>query len=174
MVDSFSQFARLPDPVWEDGDLVLLCRQTVDFQKAAWPQHSIRYESELDSAPMMMDSQLLKQVLNNLIKNAAEANQDRHAAIVVNLVRDGQKSYKLDVRDDGPGIKAEDVSRVFEAYFTTKHTGPNPGMGLGLAICKKIVMDHQGELTVSSRPGETVFRMLLPLHGPDVAPLPPV
>jgi signal transduction histidine kinase len=75
--------------------------------------------------------------------------------------------YVIQVVDDGPGIHEDDLGRIFEAYYTTKHTGPNPGMGLGLAICKKIVMDHQGELTVTSRPGHTVFRIQLPSEQPN-------
>jgi two-component system nitrogen regulation sensor histidine kinase NtrY len=172
MVDSFSQFARLPDPTPEHGDLILLCRQTVELQRVAYPQHLIHFETELSTAPLLMDSQLLKQVLQNLIKNAAEANQARQAEIVVKLGRLSPKDYSLEVHDDGPGIRPEDLPRVFDAYFTTKHTGPEPGMGLGLAICKKIVMDHQGELTVSSQPGATVFRMVLPLHSTELAKLP--
>ena len=62
----------------------------------------------------------------------------------------------------GPGSADELRDRIFEAYFTTKHTGPNPGMGLGLAVCQKIVMDHDGKMSVRSRPGETVFTIRLP------------
>ena len=59
-------------------------------------------------------------------------------------------------------VLTQELERIFEAYFTTKHTGPNPGMGLGLAVCQKIVMDHDGKMSVRSRPGETVFTIRLP------------
>jgi nitrogen fixation/metabolism regulation signal transduction histidine kinase len=161
MVDHFSQFARLPDPVWEQGDLLHLCQQLIEMEKAAFPEHDLQLETKLASAPIMMDSQLMKQVIMNLIKNAAEASPNQLAHIKVQLELKGQ-FYIVGVVDDGPGIGEEDLGRIFEAYYTTKHTGPNPGMGLGLAICKKIVIDHQGELTVTSRPGQTLFKIQLP------------
>jgi nitrogen fixation/metabolism regulation signal transduction histidine kinase len=161
MVDHFSEFARLPDPTWAKADLLQLCQQLLELEKTAFPEHELVLETKLASAPIMMDSQLMKQVIMNLIKNAAEASAYRQAHIQVQLELTG-KYYILNVIDDGPGIPAEDLGRIFEAYYTTKHTGPNPGMGLGLAICKKIVMDHRGELTVSSQPGQTIFRIQLP------------
>jgi signal transduction histidine kinase len=161
MVDHFSQFARLPDPTWEEADLLSLCQQLLELEKAAFPEHELVLETELASAPIMMDSQLMKQVIMNLIKNAAEASIGRKAHIEVQLEKTA-RHYIVNVIDDGPGIREEDLGRIFEAYYTTKHTGPSPGMGLGLAICKKIVMDHQGELTVTSQPGQTVFRIQLP------------
>ncbi len=170
MVDHFSQFARLPDPKWEESDLLILCQQLVELEKAAFPEHQLQLETSLASAPILMDSQLMRQVIMNLIKNAAEASTGRAAKIVV-LLEASTKTYAVSVIDDGPGISAEDLGRIFEAYYTTKHTGPNPGMGLGLAICNKIVMDHQGELTVTSRPGQTVFRIQLPSqHKSEVVP----
>lgn len=164
MVDSFSRFARLPSPKWGNGDLTLVLRQVFDMEAITYPQHRLIWESDLDSAPLMMDSQLLKQVFLNLIKNAAEANSERQATIRV-LLRENPRKYVVEVIDDGAGIAASDLPRVFEAYFTTKHTGPTPGMGLGLAICKKIVMDHQGEMLVESRPGKTCFQIHLPKAG---------
>jgi signal transduction histidine kinase len=131
------------------------------MEAITYPQHRLVWESDLDSAPLMMDSQLLKQVFLNLIKNAAEANSGRKATIRV-LLRENPRKYVVEVIDDGPGIAAGGRPRVFEAYFTTKHTGPTPGMGLGLAICKKIVMDHQGEMHVESRPGKTCFQIHMP------------
>jgi signal transduction histidine kinase len=171
MVDHFSQFARLPDPTWEEADLLRVCEQLLELERAAFPEHELVLETKLASAPIMMDSQLMKQVIMNLIKNAAEASSGRKAHIQVQLEKTAQH-YILNVIDDGPGIPPEDQSRIFEAYFTTKHTGPNPGMGLGLAICKKIVMDHQGELTVTSQPGQTRFRIQLPSehHHSEVLP----
>ncbi|HET9236037.1 MAG TPA: ATP-binding protein [Oligoflexus sp.] len=161
MVDHFSQFARLPDPTWEEADLLSLCQKLLELEKAAFPEHDLVLETKLASAPIMMDSQLMKQVIMNLIKNAAEASIGRKAHIAVQLEKTA-RHYIVNVVDDGPGIREEDLGRIFEAYYTTKHTGPSPGMGLGLAICKKIVMDHQGELTVTSQPGHTVFRIQLP------------
>ncbi len=162
MVDHFSQFARLPDPQFSPADLIPVCQQVIEMQQTAFPQHVLSFNSPLASAPLSMDSQLIRQMLSNLVKNAAEASQDRSAQIALSLSLEAG-IYRLDVSDDGPGILEADINRIFEAYFTSKHTGPQPGMGLGLAICQKIALEHKGDLTVISRPGATVFTILLPI-----------
>lgn len=161
MVDNFSNFARLPEPNPKAADLRHLCHHVVELQKAAYERHDIAFVSELEDATAVFDEDLLRQVLINLIKNAAEASADRSAKILVTLnVMDSDLA--ISVTDDGPGIPQDLQKRIFEAYFTTKHHGPNPGMGLGLAVCQKIVMDHAGQMQVSSRPGETMFTIRLP------------
>ncbi|MES1240944.1 MAG: ATP-binding protein, partial [Acidobacteriota bacterium] len=76
---------------------------------------------------------------------------------------DGQAA-SLDVADDGPGLAPEVRGRVFEPYVTTRRTGE--GMGLGLAISKKILLDHGGDLElVETSEAGTVFRMTLPAKG---------
>jgi signal transduction histidine kinase len=161
MVDNFSNFARLPQPEPKPIDLNQICRHVVELQKNVYPQHKISFESRFDTAPALADDDLLRQVLLNLIKNACEACGDTPSVITVAL-NSTSGDHLISVRDNGPGIPPEMLNRVFEAYFTTKHTGPNPGMGLGLAVCQKIVMDHGGKLSVTSRPGETVFTIRLP------------
>lgn len=161
MVDHFSQFARLPDPVLAPADLHMLCQQVIDLQAMAFPQHKLSYRSTLPSAPVSIDSQLIRQLLSNLIKNAAEASSERQSHIEISLDR-WRSTFRIEVKDDGPGIPELDLNRIFEAYFTTKHTGPSPGMGLGLAICQKIAFDHAGDLKVRSQAGETVFTLYLP------------
>jgi signal transduction histidine kinase len=165
MVDDFAQFAKLPEPRLKEVDLVQLCRRAVDLQKNAYPTHEIKFTDHVSHGAAelvgQVDDDLLRQVLINLIKNAAEASLDRSARIEVRLMVD-QDDIVIEVQDDGPGIPSEHLTRIFEAYFTTKHTGPTAGMGLGLAVCQKIVMDHHGQLQVKSTPGSTTFTMRLP------------
>jgi signal transduction histidine kinase len=167
MVDDFAQFAKLPEPRLKDVDIIQLCRRAVDLQKNAYPKHEIKFTDHTpnDGTTLFgrVDDDLLRQVLINLIKNAAEASLDRSARIDVRLAVD-QDDLVIEVHDDGPGIPPEHLTRIFEAYFTTKHTGPTAGMGLGLAVCQKIVMDHRGQLHVKSTPGSTSFSMRLPRH----------
>ncbi len=161
MVDNFSEFARLPVPKFHEADLVSLAHRVVELQKVAFEQHQIIESHKLGTALCQMDEDLIRQVLINLIKNAAEASSGRNAVIEVSVGDDGD-AYSLLVKDDGPGIPGDLQARVFEAYFTTKHTGPTPGMGLGLAVCQKIALDHGGDLRVTSRPGDTRFLMRIP------------
>ena len=69
----------------------------------------------------------------------------------------------MEIADNGPGILPEDRARIFEPFFTTKPVGA--GVGLGLVICERIVGErHGGEIEVDSQPGETRFRVRLPLR----------
>ncbi len=166
MVDNFSNFARLPEPAPRDTDLVSLCRHAAELQKPVYAQHQIAFDTRYAKALAFVDEDLIRQVLINLIKNAAEACGETPSKITVGLEEAGG-DLVVSVRDDGPGIPADLIGRIFEAYFTTKHTGPTPGMGLGLAVCQKIVMDHGGKLSVKSRPGETLFSIRLPRRKKD-------
>ena len=161
MVDNFSQFARLPVPQPKRDDLVGVVSRAVELQKSAFGQHQISFHSNLKEAFCEIDADLIRQVILNLIKNAAEALGEKPGNISLTL-GEMPKSFRIQVKDNGPGVPQEMLSQVFEAYFTTKHTGPAPGMGLGLAICQKIIVDHQGELSLVSKPGETVFTIIIP------------
>ena len=71
----------------------------------------------------------------------------------------GQPRLRVTVKDDGPGIPPGDLARLFEPFFTTK---PN-GTGLGLPITRRIILEHQGTITVESQPGRgTAFLISLP------------
>ncbi|MFW7377804.1 MAG: sensor histidine kinase [Oligoflexus sp.] len=163
MVDHFSQFASLPQPKFEKINIVDVCHHVLELQRPVFPGHQFQLLADLEQAVLVKaDPQLLKQVLLNLTKNAAE-NQDEGLHIAID-VRPTQTRILVDISDDGPGIQEEDFNRIFEAYFTTKHTGSAPGMGLGLAICKKIMIDHGGEIMVKSQAARTQFTISLPIY----------
>jgi|GEM_PF-1175644 len=164
MVDSFSQFARLPDPRLHQTDIAGVLERVVELEKAAFSQHDISLKTPVKSLPVVADDDLLRQVIINLVKNAAEACGPQKGRIVCHL-QDLGSYYQIIIEDDGPGIPEDVQKRLFEAYFTTKHTGPNPGMGLGLAVCQKIVMDHGGRIKVESQPGRTQFLLIMPKDG---------
>ena len=158
MVDNFSEFAQLPEPKLERSDVSETVKHVIDLERAGYPSININYQFT-ESLHALFDKDLIKQVLINLIKNAAEAGS---TIINVNLENTG-RWISVTIRDNGPGIPAELQNRIFEAYFTTKHTGPSPGMGLGLAVCQKVMLEHGGDLRLSSKPGETIFLMLIPI-----------
>ncbi len=166
MVDNFSNFARLPQPELKATDLSSLCHHVVELEKNVFPQHTIAFKCRLASATASADEDLLRQVLINLVKNAGEACGEAPSKLTVGL-DEGGGDWLITVQDDGPGIPPENLARIFEAYFPTKHTGPTPGMGLGLAVCQKIVIDHGGKMLVKSQPGETVFTIRLPRRRKD-------
>ena len=163
MVDNFSNFARLPSPEPKPTELVTLCRHVIEMQKVAFDQHTLEFRGSADSAIAEVDENLIRQVLLNIIKNACEACGETPSKIRLELAEIGS-NFLITVNDNGPGIPKEEQIRIFEAYFTTKHTGPSPGMGLGLAVCQKIIMDHGGKISVNSMPGDTTFSIKLPKH----------
>jgi signal transduction histidine kinase len=106
-------------------------------------------EVELDPATpeVLMDPAAIEQVVINLVRNGAEAAGEGGTVKV--STKPVQGGAALVVSDNGPGIPAEVQARIFEPFFTTKRTGS----GLGLSICRKIVSEHGGDISVTSRPG---------------------
>jgi signal transduction histidine kinase len=104
----------------------------------------------------------LNQVWTNLIDNAIDALGDR-GTLTLTTRRDGS-CLEVDVTDDGPGIPREIEEHIFDPFFTTKEVGS--GTGLGLDTARRIIVDrHHGSLQVTSAPGNTVFRVRIPLDG---------
>ena len=106
----------------------------------------------------------LNQVWTNLIDNALDA-MDGPGTLTIRTSADDD-CLTVEIADTGPGIPADIQGRIFEPFFTTKPVGA--GTGLGLDISWRIVVNkHHGDLTVLSVPGDTRFRVRLPLAGPD-------
>jgi two-component system nitrogen regulation sensor histidine kinase GlnL len=107
----------------------------------------------------------LEQVLLNLLVNALEAMPDGgRLALTVSLSPAQQPEWvELLVADTGPGIPDNLRERIFDPYFTTKREGT----GMGLALCEKIIRQHDGTLDFQASEGGTVFRIRLPvIHDP--------
>jgi signal transduction histidine kinase len=106
------------------------------------------------------DAESLRSALTNLIINGLQAmdGSGGKLSIVLSGEEDGRRA-RIDVTDTGRGIAPEDISKVFEPYYSTKETGT----GLGLAIVRKAVDDHHGTISVKSKVGEgTTFTITLP------------
>jgi signal transduction histidine kinase len=120
-------------------------------------------ESELPNVPM--DVRLIRQAILNVVLNAIQAMPSGGDLKVV-AKRDaggGAAWVTLEIGDTGAGIPPDVQPRIFEPFYTTKATGT----GLGLAVVKRIVDGHHGEVTVTSRAGAgTVVRIRLPIDAP--------
>jgi signal transduction histidine kinase len=109
--------------------------------------------------PVQADRESLRSVFTNLVINAVEAINGAGGSISIKLSNPEVNSVKVEISDSGCGIAADDISKVFEPYFSTKETGT----GLGLAIVKKAVDDHGGTISVASKEGSgTTFTIILP------------
>lgn len=122
----------------------------------------ISLETEFDPAlqPVSAYGSELNQVWTELIENALDAMPDG-GTLKLKTRLNGQMAV-VEVCDSGEGIPAELNSRIFEPFFTTR--APGSGLGLGLDTAQRIVHKHNGFITAESRPGETCFRVRLPLE----------
>ncbi len=124
----------------------------------------IRVDVPDDLPPLPVDVDKLNQVLLNLLLNAVQAMPNGGILDITARCRNGE--FTLTLRDNGEGIAAEDLPRIFDPYFTTKGSGT----GLGLAISAKIVEEHGGAIVVDSRRGQyTEVVLTLPLSAGKVA-----
>ncbi len=104
------------------------------------------------------DPQRLRQVLSNLVGNAADASRPG-AEVTLRAIPANDGQVAIEVEDKGRGIETADLARIFEPFFTTRPDGT----GLGLAICHKVVRAHGGDIRVRSTPGEgSTFTVVLP------------
>lgn len=127
----------------------------------------IRLDVRIDeSLAVRFNADDLRQVLFNLILNARQAMLDRPGTLTLAARGADGERVIIDVTDTGGGIRSEDVSHVFEPFFTTRRQGERPdrrGIGLGLTICRQMVESAGGSISVSSRWGEgTTITLDLP------------
>lgn len=167
MVQSFSQYASLPEPRPTTFDL----RQLTEELAQLYTSPDFRVDFDLpEPLPVFADRDQISQILNNLLKNAQEATastQDARVRISARLFEaaasaSGQppRSFVLSLEDNGPGVPEEQQRRIFEPHFTTKQTGS----GLGLSISQRIAVEHGGELRVEpASPQGACFQLRLPL-----------
>lgn len=162
LLDLARPWKQSPTPV----ALRELCDDIVTRLQESQQLNTIRFEIE-GHADSEGNEQALRQVLLNLVKNAAEAaGPTGWVRITLDTVPEGSAS--VSIADSGPGLTLEARERLFEAFFTTK---PH-GTGLGLAVSKAIIQAHGGDIEADQGPeGGTVFRLHLPLPHPIHIPL---
>ncbi|WP_164880889.1 sensor histidine kinase [Aestuariirhabdus litorea] len=122
---------------------------------------TIEFEQDLGEIyPVACMPSQINQVLMNLMINAGQALGDE-GKMTIRSRMEGN-NVVIDVEDNGPGIKPEDLEHIFDAFYTTK--GEGEGTGLGLSICKEIIAEHGGDLTVKTVVGEgSCFTVRLPV-----------
>jgi signal transduction histidine kinase len=168
LVDAANQYSQLDRAPHQDTDLHAGLDATLVMLRAKIPP-GIAVVTEYDrSLPVVPGYPAeLNQVWTNLVVNALDA-MDGAGTLTVRTGRDGDCAF-VEVADTGHGIPEALRRRVFEPFFTTKPVGQ--GTGLGLDVSWRIVVNrHGGDLRVTSQPGDTRFRVLLPLREPAGQP----
>ena len=141
-----------------------IAEAAADRMRSRHPQRSVYVEVGKDLPMLHADPMLLRRVLDNLLENAHKYTPDATAAIELVATRDGNDAV-FEVRDKGVGITAEDLPRVFTAFFRgersrSRETG---GVGLGLTLAKRITEAHGGHIAATSQSGiGTQMRVAIP------------
>lgn len=157
LVTEFLDFAR-PKPL-ERRTMILqrLCEKVASFVTPTAAPSTIVLDFPSAELTLEADPAKLEQIVLNLVQNGLDAMSSSGGRLTMRLRRQPLHA-ELEIEDEGPGLPDPNAP-VFDAFYTTK---PN-GTGLGLAIVHRIVTDHSGSITFESRPGRTVFRIVLPI-----------
>jgi signal transduction histidine kinase len=144
-------------------DLSEVLRQSADFVRTRPEFAAIRFDLKIPDGPLSVrgSSAMLGQVFLNLLLNACEA-QPRGGEVLVEVRREKERLV-AEIADGGPGVPRDEAARIFEPFFSTKHS-----TGLGLSICYSIARHHGAELSVADRPGGgAIFRLSFPREEAD-------
>jgi two-component system NtrC family sensor kinase len=166
LVRNLLDFARQSPPTLKETDINDVIKQSLELVVAQVKQNDIKVIREFSPTlpSLMADPDQLKQVCINLILNSIQAMPNGGTLSLSTGVGKGQ--IKVEVRDTGYGIPAENMNKVFTPFFTTKKEVK--GVGLGLAVSYGIVQRHRGTISVKSKEGEgTTFSLYLPLRNAE-------
>ena len=156
IVDEFSSFARMPKPVFREENLDDILKQALFMQGVAYPTMTFNFVPDDQPIALVCDRRQLGQALTNIIKNAAEAIQQKAETSADFQISNGEielsarmenQMVVVELTDNGIGLPIE-RDRIVEPYMTTRASGT----GLGLAIVKKIVEEHFGEMKFDDAP----------------------
>ncbi|MBC6438732.1 MAG: PAS domain-containing sensor histidine kinase [Rhodobacteraceae bacterium] len=155
IVDEFSKFARIPEPKYQQEDLVKLLTGVISLQRAGQPD--VQFVTDIPAGPVTarIDAAMVGQALTNLMKNGGEAIESRIKGGVPEgfapqlrvSLHTGPEDVMIEIADNGIGLP-KDRAKLFEPYVTTR----SKGTGLGLPIVKKIINDHGGTLDLLDAP----------------------
>jgi two-component system, NtrC family, nitrogen regulation sensor histidine kinase NtrY len=160
MVDEFSNFARMPKVQLKSCDLRTLIEETVSLYRGIYAQVDVRADLA-DGLPgsVSLDPEQMKRVLINIFDNAIEAMNKKGRITVRAVYEKPRQRVQIAISDTGPGVPAEDRTRLFLPYFSTK----KKGTGLGLAIVSQIIREHNGSIQVEdNQPTGAKFIIQLP------------
>jgi PAS domain S-box-containing protein len=164
VINGIRTMFRKDIPVMVPQDINELVREVLSLVRGEVENQQVSVRTELlqELPPVLGNQVQLRQAIVNLIVNAIDAMSaviGRPRMLQLKTEPQGFDSVLLSVEDSGTGIETTDINRIFDAFFTTK----SHGMGMGLSICRSIIENHGGRLSVSpGRPHGAIFQVLLP------------
>lgn len=161
ILDDFLRYAGRLEPELQSVNMTELINDLVDFfyPQAQAAKVQIRFHPTPQPVMAQVDPRLIKQALLNLMLNATQA-MTGGGELILNLSQSDDQ-IMIDITDTGPGIAPEEQQKIFDAYFSKRRGG----VGLGLAMTRRIVQLHNGQITLSSELGKgTRFTLNLPVE----------
>ena len=166
LVNEFSDFARMPKPIFKKNELNRIIKDTINLMKTNDKDIAIHFNSE-EVHYVKSDIEQLNRVFINLFKNSIESLKEKHEKmgdfqkkidVEIQLIND---YINIVIKDNGTGFTNNDPKILSKPYFTTK----KEGSGLGLSIVEKILNDHNGFIEFISQKEGAKIKILLPKYG---------
>lgn len=167
IINQFLSLAKAQKLNLAKTDINVFLNEIVNLVEIEAKEKGIKIERALEKPPdIEIDKDEMKKALLNILRNAVEATPSGKKMWIEVKERRDKKEINIKIMDSGSGIPKENISKIFQPYFTTK----KKGSGLGLAIAYRIVSDHRGKIEVKSEEGKgTTFIIRLPLTGNKIA-----
>ena len=150
IVDEFSKFARMPEPIKRSVNITKLLKDVILLFEISSPAIKIKLKNPHGDINVNVDETMINQAFTNLIKNAGEAIESKAKLNSTNkfdpeiriFIKKNANNLEIIIEDNGIGLPTQERSRLFEPYVTNRENGT----GLGLSIVKKIIEEHNGSL----------------------------
>ena len=148
LINSFSDFARMPDPIFKKTDITKVISESILPYQTNYPNIIFHTELKLNDKKIRIDENQIFRLFTNLIKNSVESileSQKKDGKIIIKI-SDDKNNIVINFIDNGLGFKIDHMNKSSEPYFTTKEKGS----GLGLSIVSKIIFEHGGHINFSN------------------------
>jgi signal transduction histidine kinase len=161
-VQDMLSFSKAREPLRESCNIQDLVNEACDSFHDLFTQKDIKLHRNIMSLadPVYIDSQGIFRCLLNLLSNAAAAASGQNGSVSVTTRLQANELLEIEVKDNGTGVPEEFREKIFDPFFSTKGS---QGTGLGLAVTRKIIREHGGDIDVEDNPGGgALFRIVLP------------
>tara|TARA_Y100000590_G_scaffold289962_1_gene326368 strand:+ start:2878 stop:4653 length:1776 start_codon:yes stop_codon:yes gene_type:complete len=164
LVNEFSDFARMPKPVFQKNDICQIINSSVSLLKEIDKNILIKFNFVKSKLLVKCDNEQISRVFLNLIKNSIESIQEKskknpNFAKIIDIEITTNNDYiTTKITDNGIGFSSENIKNIIKPYFTTKAQGS----GLGLSIVSKIISDHNGSIKFNSNTNGAIVELVLP------------
>jgi signal transduction histidine kinase len=146
----YRELTQIPSPKFQQVNLQDFLSQIIHLLEPEFKKRSICLEQKLQPTIGLLDASLIQQVIINLLQNAIDALTEIDNPKIIIALRKTTERITISIEDNGTGIDAAHLDKIFVPFFTTK----NNGSGIGLSLSRQIILLHGGELFVQSKQGE--------------------